>query len=315
MKKRGSYKLFNSRKSSIETELYYTIFEIILVAMVVTALFAYLDSIRKDTLFEKTYLVKDLALMMNTIYAAPGNVRLSYAHEKLNLSEFNFNFINQKAAAAESTIEGALELKYPFIADSFFSEEIEQIMAQKEIAIQKTGSSIKIKNILPQQLNLLSCPVKEMPELEGKNIFIHEDSTEIMKNALKTALQTSETKSPETKLIIAFYATEEPGEEDIIKAYVNINGPYIAESEQLACRILNNILINSELDDFFNSGRIMPIEPAVLEDDNNLKILQNDRISFVIVFNLGRLDEIDFDKKRNALMPAIRQPIEELISK
>lgn len=314
MQKRGSCKLFNNKKAEgIETEIYYTIFEIVLVGIVVVALFAYIDSIRKDTMFEKTYLAKDLALMMDTIYAAPGNLRLSYSHQKLNISEFNFNFINQKAAVVESNIEGALELKYPFAADSYFLDEIDQIKVQKEIPIQKTGESIKIKNVLPQKLNLLSCPAKELQKLSSDKIYVSQESINEIKIPLKATLQLGDSITDETEAIIGFHATTE--QTDVIEAYVNANSPFAVESKQIACKIINNILIDPELS-VFSSGQIKSIDTEDLKEDSPLKtILNTNEISFVMVFNIDKINSIDFSKKRDALIPAIRKPIDEIIQK
>lgn len=90
-KKRG-IRIFNNKRG-LEHELFFTVFEIILVAVIVFALLSFVNDVAKQTIFEKNYLARDLALLINTIYASPGEITYSY---KENTNDFTFNFHDNK---------------------------------------------------------------------------------------------------------------------------------------------------------------------------------------------------------------------------
>jgi N-acetylmuramoyl-L-alanine amidase len=109
---------------------YLVVFELILVASVFLALMGYVKSLEENTLFEKSYLSKDLALLMNTIYASPSQVSYVYS-AKFDLSRFNFVFqdsavtvyevfgsaSNSFGSADSRNIKGA-KIYYPFGSDA-----------------------------------------------------------------------------------------------------------------------------------------------------------------------------------------------------
>jgi len=95
MKKRGKRISF-SKKADVTHEVYFTIIQVLIALFILFTLLRYVDSIGDDSLFEKIHLSKDLALVTNIIYAAPGDVLYTYSNEKIDLSKYAFNLENQK---------------------------------------------------------------------------------------------------------------------------------------------------------------------------------------------------------------------------
>jgi len=115
-KKRGSKAFLNSRKA-VEHELFFNIFELVLVVIVAFALFNFVKSIEKDTLFQKTYLARDVALVVNTLYAAPGDVSYTYV-ENGHDNTYNIDFAeNTVSVSSAEDKDGSVVPFYHFDED------------------------------------------------------------------------------------------------------------------------------------------------------------------------------------------------------
>lgn len=77
--KRGALGLFNDKKSLlIVHEVLYLIFEIIVVIIVFLLTFSYVSDIVNNDFLEKNTLTRDSALIMDAVYAAPGDIVYCY---------------------------------------------------------------------------------------------------------------------------------------------------------------------------------------------------------------------------------------------
>jgi hypothetical protein len=90
--KRGKILFFNDKKGLSHT-IFFNVFELILAFIVALALFNFITDIAEQTIFEKNYLVRDLSLLINTLYAAPGEVVYNYTED---VSKFTLDFTVSK---------------------------------------------------------------------------------------------------------------------------------------------------------------------------------------------------------------------------
>ncbi|MBI2657815.1 hypothetical protein HYX08_03935 [Candidatus Woesearchaeota archaeon] len=89
MKKRAVLH-FSSKKSQVTIrQMLIHIAMAALLLFVVVLMVIYVKSIENDTGFQNIFLSRDIALLMNTLYSAPGNVDYEYSFNKLDLSKFN----------------------------------------------------------------------------------------------------------------------------------------------------------------------------------------------------------------------------------
>ena len=94
MQKRGN--IWTSKSSTIAiSKLLLGFFELVLVIAVYLALVAQLSGIKSDMTFEELYISRDLAFLIDTIYAAPGTVNYEYSIDKPILNIFIFDFKDQ----------------------------------------------------------------------------------------------------------------------------------------------------------------------------------------------------------------------------
>ncbi len=78
MKKRGSKLILGKKGEGALDQLYDVLTQLIVIAIVAMVLFAVGVSISKSQVFTKMYLAADTALLIDTISAAPGNLRILY---------------------------------------------------------------------------------------------------------------------------------------------------------------------------------------------------------------------------------------------
>ena len=92
-RKRGSIAIVNC-KNGISHDLFFNVFEYMIAFVVLVALLQFVNGIIEQTIFEKNYLARDIALLVNTLSAAPGNIIYTYNEDTSKfLLEFNENAI------------------------------------------------------------------------------------------------------------------------------------------------------------------------------------------------------------------------------
>jgi len=69
--------LFRGRKGSTQRS-YFVMIDLILLFLIAVGFLAFVAQVSSSTLFEKNYLARDLALLVDTAYAAPGSVNYLY---------------------------------------------------------------------------------------------------------------------------------------------------------------------------------------------------------------------------------------------
>ena len=94
----------------------------VIAIIVAVVLFGYINGVADDTLFEQNFMARDIALLLDSAYAAPGDVQLIYEINTSVETEFGFAFDRSKVLIfdyAESTagITRSREASFPFAED------------------------------------------------------------------------------------------------------------------------------------------------------------------------------------------------------
>lgn len=117
MQKRGIFKFSNKRGTLTLRQLLIHLGMLGIVVLVFFLLQSYVKSIEKDTEFYKLFLSRDLALLGDTLYAAPGKVDYTYSLNRLKLDNFKFEFKSLSTTDDKPVIrveEGGLAKAYPY---------------------------------------------------------------------------------------------------------------------------------------------------------------------------------------------------------
>ena len=144
MKKRRKYQKFFLSKKSQTNEIYHTLIQILIAVAVYWILQSYIDSISKDTLFEKAYLSKDIALLTDTIYGSPGDVNYNYINDQVRLNRFEFIFNNQKVGVSEIENKGKIIVEQPYGEDLTYPHSGQDISSSDHITFSKTNGNLDI---------------------------------------------------------------------------------------------------------------------------------------------------------------------------
>ncbi len=117
-----------------------------LLVLTTIILFKYVKSVEEDTELQKLFLSRDLALLMNTLYSAPGDVTYTYSFDKLNLDNFNFEFMELNPDKPIVRVEdNSIKKSYPY-GTILESKQTYSIAGTNSIKFSKSNSKIDIKN-------------------------------------------------------------------------------------------------------------------------------------------------------------------------
>lgn len=144
MQKRGFFS--NNKGTLVTRQMLIHLGMIGLLVLIYFFLDAYVDSIRQDTQFEQLFLSRDIALLMNSLYSAPGNVEYTYSFENLDLSKYNFELKELSSSDDKPIVEvkgHELKKTYPYATNSLYKGTY-RVSGAKEIKFSKSGSKIII---------------------------------------------------------------------------------------------------------------------------------------------------------------------------
>ncbi len=125
-------------KKGVETQ-YFRMFEIIMVAIVVLGILLFAKGVTESTDLEKEYLSRDLALVLDTIYASPGDVSYTYY---LNKNKLDVAIQDGQVKVSENGLRPAT---YQYAGDSEVKTQNFDMPKPQEITITKRGKEIKIE--------------------------------------------------------------------------------------------------------------------------------------------------------------------------
>jgi hypothetical protein len=135
-KKRGrlAFRLFRHRKANILHEIYFLMFQLLIVFLVVIALFQYVNNVASGLAFEKKFTAMDLGLLTTAVHYAPGTLKHTYTTLPFPVPmDFIFadSLVNVKERGSE------LNMLYWFFADS----NLEPLADTANIRLTEEGGS------------------------------------------------------------------------------------------------------------------------------------------------------------------------------
>jgi hypothetical protein len=142
--KRGYWK----NKRGLEHETFFTMFDIILAVVVFIALLNYVVDVQKKTIFERNYLARDMALLINAVSAASGDLTYTYLESLSSSVEkhpYIFDFSGNKVGI--KNLEEGNVMQYPFAENTNMraSYSPNQLAGMNALTFTKTSQGIAIK--------------------------------------------------------------------------------------------------------------------------------------------------------------------------
>lgn len=143
--------------------------ELFLIITLIAASFGYITSMKDGTYYNKHYLSRDLAYLLDTIYSVPGNVFFEYNNPKINFSKLavkvSGNFVEVMEKEGKSR-----PISFNFASNSRIAPIAVSIDSQP-ILLSKSGNSLSLSSL---NLNLLDCGDEEIIDSSGNSIFFIE---------------------------------------------------------------------------------------------------------------------------------------------
>jgi N-acetylmuramoyl-L-alanine amidase len=322
MLKRGA--LGKKGQGEMEEEVYSVLIQVAILIMVVIAMMLYLKSVRDNTLFEKMYLSRDVALLMNTLYAAPENVGYVYAAGTTNLSKYTFKGEENYVAVNYEKDRSEQERYYKYASDFSFKENFPLIEDADMITFVKNDNLFKVGKDGTGSLNSLICQEIDTssknwiskviidpghgydagsPNIQKMDIGYSNDKlTEyIFTTHVGTALKTFGYKLTRNsnyylpqderldvvqtaETIISLHVGNYSADKNIAIAFISAKSLKQAESRKLACLILNNLLAQIAIENI----AIIPVFPSDLSVDDPKHILLPTKVA--VYLELGNIN-------------------------
>jgi hypothetical protein len=138
--------------------------DLILISMTLLASFGYITSIKKDTTFARDYIVRDLAHLIETIYAAPGNVMYTYAVPEIWKSNLTVKISNNLVSVSEK-LKDFNTASFSFASNQNIRNTMGNTNKQP-IVFSKVGDELFIGK---SNLNILQCGKKQNILVNGSN--------------------------------------------------------------------------------------------------------------------------------------------------
>ena len=98
-------------KRGMSHDIFFNVFELIVALIVAVALLSFVTDVAEGTIFEKNYIARDLSLLVDTIYTAPGDVEYTYVE---NTNRFIVDFSESKIKVLNNEKENTPETFYLF---------------------------------------------------------------------------------------------------------------------------------------------------------------------------------------------------------
>lgn len=143
--KKSKEKFLSSRKG-MDIDLWFNTFELLLVFLVGVILADMINGEANDSTFEKNYFARDNALLLNTIYASPGDITYQYPEDTKNfIVEVKPNKID--VYEHYELQEGGV-MSYPFAEDKIYSLSYRKLLPdkskEKKLEYKKDKNAIEV---------------------------------------------------------------------------------------------------------------------------------------------------------------------------
>ena len=146
MQKRGNFKFLNKKATIAIRQSLIHLGMFVLAAVVLLLMVHYVSSIEKNSDFEMLYFGRDLALLINAIYSAPGNVEYVYLSDKFSLSVYNIEFkplSPEDEKPVVKIIYKGVSKSYPYAKGSQGTDSF-LIQAPKSIKFSKNNQQLTV---------------------------------------------------------------------------------------------------------------------------------------------------------------------------
>ena len=223
--------------------LWFIIIDLILIVMMSSAAFIFVESKLNDDSFWKNYYAKDTAMLLDSM-VAEGDIKTDY--EIMQGSKlFEFDFLTGIVKTTIYTDDVPKENRLPAIKSWAKPESIdfeEKTLIPVTFFFEKSQNNLAVKE---KGLAMISCPyVNTKANFFDKTIYVELDDSNVpaelnvqqILQSLTSRLKTASRYQADISLKLSFSSQEE----NILKIYYSNNN--LLENQKLGCLVANNFI-------------------------------------------------------------------------
>ncbi len=276
------------------------IIEIVLFVVITAIFFSYHKTAQENTLFEKSYAVRDIALLMETAESVPGEIQLYYTQPSFDIGKYSYSFTDNllRIYEQESSIAATY---YPFFLDDELENYLGTLEKPAAFVITKEKNMLEVKefgSIFQEEDKKLTCPtIASTKKTYLSLVVLSEDSSfakiqnDLLNNPKLGFAKTSKEETVITeKTSVVLVLTKEDGHN--IRSFIPAHDDQ--QSEKLACLMTNSIVEETDAD---------PAAPTLSADQQ----LNTNTAGLAVQLIIGD----DLIEDRSALSSAIQEALEE----
>ncbi len=193
------------KKADVSVAVYFRIFEILLLVIVIGIVAAEVNNIRGSGLYQKKFLSRDLALMMDSLTNSRGSLIYNYNPRLVTLEKFEISFTNNAVTVDDES--------WPYAVNGNYDIILPQKARYSAFVLKKEGNKLFVQNggVKSMEFNglLLECPFALLSSI---SVIIdpghrYSDADDGLSGALKDAQGRI---IPESELMLKVAAALEP---------------------------------------------------------------------------------------------------------
>jgi hypothetical protein len=225
-------------------EIMFIVFQLLMIAAVFASLMFFVSSLKNQTFFRKLAISRDLALLTNILYAAPGNIDYTYHAANLNLSEFEYSFEDQLV----KVIEAGRETAYPYGDDSLFRLISARIREPERFYFQNNDYIFSAREEREISQNFLKYPYVEAGERGNLMVGFYPPENPLANQIAAELRAGKEGVGRITDANTLIIAEIDDETSRTLRIEIPSNPEFIKQNRKLASLIMNNALERGNID-------------------------------------------------------------------
>ncbi|MFA6888280.1 MAG: hypothetical protein WC254_02180 [Candidatus Woesearchaeota archaeon] len=224
---------------------YHTLIELALLIFIAAGFLYFHKSVQENTLFEKSYVSRDIALLLETVQSAPGDVVMYYSQPQFDVGKYNYDFSDNLVHVYEDTI--LTSVYYPYFLDLSLTAPLPVFEKPAAFVITKKSRILEIgesASLIEKKSDELTCPEYASTKKQQLSLAVAADSdtsriqSYIINNPLIGFAKKYKESTEDTSVVLILSS----GTGAEINAYYSTTDD--GQSEKLACILVNTIYKN-----------------------------------------------------------------------
>lgn len=152
------------------------IIEIVLLVLITAAFFYFHKTVQENTLFEKSYAARDMALLLETGQSVPGDIEVYYSQPSFDIGKYNYKFSENLLRVYEGD-NYLFSVSYPFFLDQQLYNTLDTFVLERPAAflISKQKGTLEIQEygaVIPEEKKELTCPAVSSTKTQQLSLVI-----------------------------------------------------------------------------------------------------------------------------------------------